>query len=188
MYGNSAWYTFTMVLRRITALVLILGVFSATSPLAVVPHGAVLAATATTTATTTQPTLVPQSSNRASSQGNSSLLNLGILGGIGLGIIGLSLFSSSGASSAAPTGYPFGGRITSITPCNTGTWITVGPPRPASLLWIPGVSLTYLQGPPRHVGQWVLGMANTASAPCVVGIYVIGYGLIIRQIGTSLAV
>ncbi len=55
---------------------------------------------------------------------------------------------------------PFGGPITNIiTGCYEGkTWVTVGAPRPGWFVHSPAVTRTYPFGPPRHVGQYLLGL------------------------------
>ena len=53
-------------------------------------------------------------------------------------------------------GIPFGGRITTITPCTNGFLITLGLPTPFVLMY-PWGGLSYLYGIPRTPGQWLLG-------------------------------
>jgi len=54
---------------------------------------------------------------------------------------------------------PFGGAITGIIKgCMNGiTWVSIGPPRPGWYLHTP-YTRTYEFGPPRHIGQYLLGL------------------------------
>lgn len=68
----------------------------------------------------------------------------------------------------------FGGRITSVTQCTCtgGHVITVGPPRSATLYFVPGLSILYEYGQIKKVGAWVLGnytsptMCLRLQCPC----------------------
>jgi len=84
---------------------------------------------------------------------------------------------------------PFGGPITWIYPgCVNGIWAIVGPPRGGSYMWVPGTR-SYREGPPRHTGQYLLGVAG-GSVPCLVpcesGLCPIGYGQAIQFHGSSI--
>lgn len=74
----------------------------------------------------------------------------------------------SGSGSSPSAGTPFGGPITIIKFCANGKiWVTLGPPTPGPYIWGPGTQ-TYLNGPPSHVGQNLLGTAAGADV-CVIG-------------------
>ena len=82
--------------------------------------------------------------------------------------------------------FPFGGQITMIRPCyNNAIWVNLSPPRGGQYIWTPATR-TYQFGPPRHVGQWLLGLA---SAPyyCVVSIFplIVWPGTNIDMMGSS---
>ncbi|PIT91118.1 hypothetical protein COU17_02040 [Candidatus Kaiserbacteria bacterium CG10_big_fil_rev_8_21_14_0_10_49_17] len=76
---------------------------------------------------------------------------------------------------------PFGGRIITITPCANGAiHVVLGPPRPGAYVWAVG-TLTFLTGPPRHIGQALLGKAGPVyfcAAPGAIlpGLLMIGVG------------
>lgn len=78
---------------------------------------------------------------------------------------------------------PFGGPIIWVTTCNKGFWVLLGPPVAGQYFVNYGAS-TYLNGPPTHPGQFLLGMA-TGYQPCVIGPYTIGGGLMILYHGSS---
>jgi hypothetical protein len=83
---------------------------------------------------------------------------------------------------------PMGGQILSIIPCNTGTWTIIRPPLPTlpfSLMYIAGASQFFLNGPPVHPGQYLLGMV-TAPMVCFIGPAPVGVGMIILFNGSSL--
>ncbi|MFZ2555514.1 MAG: hypothetical protein WAZ27_04250 [Minisyncoccia bacterium] len=66
--------------------------------------------------------------------------------------------------------FPFGGQITMVRPCyNNAIQVYLSAPRGGSFIWTPATK-TYQFGPPRHTGQWLLGLA---SAPyyCVYSIF-----------------
>ena len=94
----------------------------------------------------------------------------------------------------AAFGFSFGGKITSpLIPCANmpGTFLLVVlnellVPVPVSVIWAPPpVTLTFLSGPPTHVGQTVLGVASLTPTACVVaGLPVPGF--LIQTIGTSI--
>jgi len=86
----------------------------------------------------------------------------------------------------AQFGTPFGGRILTVTACDSGFWITVGPPVPGSIMIVPGTIIF----PHRvfRIGAWVLGttpFGPIAQVPCVVGIVPVGSGYPASVIGTS---
>ncbi len=113
------------------------------------------------------------------------------LGALGLGI-GASLFGSgAGTVANAPAAITaFGGLITKIVPCtNGGFWMLVAQPPPKqptiqALIWTPATR-TYLWGPPRKVGQWVLGRYDIPYA-CTQGPHIPAlYGFRMTMVGTS---
>lgn len=62
---------------------------------------------------------------------------------------------------------PFGGQAKQVIPCyNQAILAVLGPPIGGNYLWAPSTR-TYLFGPPRHSGQWILGLS---SAPwyCII--------------------
>lgn len=135
-------------------------------------------AQSTTTATT--------SNNASSNTGSRSntALNIGL--GVGAGLLGLSLLSSLG-SAAMPGRTSFGGRIAAVIPCTAGLWITIVPAGvfPVSYIWTPA-TITYTAGPPRNIGQQVLGTADIPfvcfyGSPTPVPLY----GLRMQMVGTS---
>ena len=66
---------------------------------------------------------------------------------------------------------PFGGQILVMTPCLYpwgGFFIQLGPPNGGAFLYQTGYSFSYLNGPPAHVGQWLLGM-STGGTSCYTG-------------------
>lgn len=82
--------------------------------------------------------------------------------------------------------FPFGGQINLVRPCyNAAIYANLGPPRGGQFIWTPSTR-TYQFGPPRRVGQWLLGLA---SAPyyCVVSIspVIVWAGTHIDMMGSS---
>lgn len=79
-------------------------------------------------------------------------------------LVGLLVYAIALSAIAFPpkesyaVGIPFGGRITTITPCTNGFLITLGPPTPISIMY-PWGALSYSFGIPRNPGQWLLGSA-----------------------------
>ena len=63
----------------------------------------------------------------------------------------------------APTfamAFPFGGQASIVRPCyNEVIYAAIGPPVAGPYIWAPSTR-TYLFGPPRHAGQWLLGLAS----------------------------
>jgi hypothetical protein len=95
------------------------------------------------------------------------------------------LFSSFG-SSALPGRTSFGGRITSVIPCTAGLWVTIVPAGafPISYIWTPA-TITFMAGPPRTIGQQVLGTADIPFV-CFFGSPPVPlYGLRMQMVGTS---
>lgn len=82
--------------------------------------------------------------------------------------------------------FPFGGSIGQIVFCyNDAIWSNVGPPRGGQFIWTPSTK-TYQFGPPRHSGQWLLGLA-AAPYYCVVSIdpVIVWPGILISMMGSS---
>lgn len=84
------------------------------------------------------------------------------------------LFSSVFSPFAVHAQIPFGGPITGYYPvCQSGpgqiigTGIQLGPPIPIALMYMFGASQSFLFGPPRGPGQFLLGMAG-GFAPCMI--------------------
>ena len=72
------------------------------------------------------------------------------------------LFVPAFAHAQATPLLSFGGSILAITPCLypfTGYHIVLGPPKGGSFIYQVGLSFSYLNGPPRRPGQWLLGMS-----------------------------
>ncbi len=72
--------------------------------------------------------------------------------------------------SALAIGLPFGGAITgTVITCNDKSlYFKISAPTPMFLIYKPGLSFSYLFGPPIHDGQWLLGVAGVPSI-CTVG-------------------
>lgn len=83
---------------------------------------------------------------------------------------------------------PFGGMIGFIFPfCVEGWLLTLGPPTPGTYMYTWGTR-SYLNGPPTHPGQWLLGMAGppiTCHVPCKAGLCPVGVGSAIIFHGSS---
>ena len=71
-----------------------------------------------------------------------------------------------------------------MTLCNTGILVFLSPPTPGFFMWVPG-TVSYLDGPPLHPGQWLLGVAGPPMV-CMVGLFPVGAGLMILFHGSSL--
>ncbi|MCC7500871.1 hypothetical protein IT396_03705 [Candidatus Nomurabacteria bacterium] len=103
-------------------------------------------------------------------------------------ILGVMLFVLLIPSPAAALGVSFGGRIVAVTPCIGGLgpsiWVKIIPAGifPVAYVWTP-LTLTYLAGPPRNIGQQVLGVADTPYV-CKVGTVPL-VGLRMQIVGTS---
>jgi len=87
------------------------------------------------------------------------------------------MISTTGMLSAPNTGdsifLPFGGRVTTyfpgcLFPPGVALYTTGVVPKP--LMYVPGTSFSYLNGPPTHPGQALLGMA-TVPVPCIIICY-----------------
>ena len=81
---------------------------------------------------------------------------------------------------------PFGGSIGTIVPCyNQAIYANVGPPVGGPFIWTPSTQ-TYLFGPPRHSGQWLLGLYGVPYY-CIVSIepIIVWPGLNIEMMGSS---
>jgi hypothetical protein len=90
---------------------------------------------------------------------------------------------------------PFGGMILFLFPACIpyggnagGSHIILGPPTAGKYMWSPGISFSYLWGPPSHIGQWLLGMSGPMTA-CVfmtpVGPQMYDWGWLILFHGSS---
>ncbi len=82
--------------------------------------------------------------------------------------------------------FPFGGAIGQIIFCyNNAIWSRVGPPRGGDFIWTP-MTKTYMFGPPRHSGQWLLGLAAPPYF-CVVSTdpVIVYAGILITMMGSS---
>jgi hypothetical protein len=79
---------------------------------------------------------------------------------------------------------PFGGAIITVVPCNTGLWITIGPPTPGSFMIMPGTIL-YLYDAFHPIAE-TLGLYDPVTVPCVVGVVPVGGGFHVVMVGTSL--
>lgn len=79
-----------------------------------------------------------------------------------LGIAAFFFMTPFKSTQAAATGVSFGGQVITVDPtCINGVLITIRPAgaSPIKLIWTPGASQTFRNGPPTHPGQWVLGTA-----------------------------
>ena len=88
-------------------------------------------------------------------------------------ISALSILALPATSSAQ---IPFGGVITTYFPAcvaPTGAAMIIQQPLPTGgfvpipLMYLPGASVSFADGPPTHPGQWLLGM-GAAFAPCLI--------------------
>ena len=99
---------------------------------------------------------------------------------LGLCVLGLSF------SPRITQAFPFGGQASLVQPCVNGvTYLMLGPPVGGPYIWSPA-SLTYDYGPPRHAGQWFLGIAGAPDF-CLISVFptVIWPGTYISMIGSS---
>ena len=57
--------------------------------------------------------------------------------------------------------FPFGGQAGIVLPCyyNSTIYAVLGPPIGGPYVWTTATK-TYQFGPPRHAGQWLLGLAG----------------------------
>lgn len=108
-------------------------------------------------------------------------------------IAGIALFVPA-ARAEAQFSVPFGGRILASIPCTCdqpGTLIlTVGPPRPAYILYRPGLSMLHMWYRVFPAGSWTVGTYTPGAGVCSMyyGVtcgpwYTMG---LITRIGTSL--
>ncbi len=82
--------------------------------------------------------------------------------------------------------FPFGGQASIVVPCyNNAIYANLGPPRGGPFIWTPATR-TYQFGPPRHAGQWLLGLANSPYY-CIVSItpLIVWPGTNIMMMGSS---
>jgi len=147
-------------------------------------------------AVTPFPQAVAQTGTSTSSQNRGTTIGLIGLGVIGLGVVGLSLLNpASQAVSNVGAALSFGGRITSIYPAcqNGGIWVLVVQPPPKqpsviAVIWTPATK-TYLAGPPRNIGQQLLGRFDVPYQ-CVISYtpYSALPGMRMTMVGTSPAI
>lgn len=85
---------------------------------------------------------------------------------------------------------PFGGLITKTIPCAypAGAMYMVITPAgssPPMQIWTPA-TVTFREGPPLRVGQWVLGL-DAAAGLCIVSFkpFIAFPGMIMQMVGTS---
>jgi hypothetical protein len=115
-------------------------------------------------------------------------------------IVVSAFFVGQDKTQAASVLRSFGGRVTSVIPCisplGPALWISIVPAGvfPVSYIWTPA-TITKLDGPPTHVGQQVLGLADVPFACWNVtsgglfglfDVFSYLYGLRITTIGTGL--
>ena len=82
--------------------------------------------------------------------------------------------------------FPFGGQASIVRPCfNEVIYASIGPPVAGPYIWAPSTK-TYLFGPPRHSGQWLLGLASI-NYYCIVSRrpLITWPGSLITMLGTS---
>ncbi len=82
--------------------------------------------------------------------------------------------------------FPFGGQASIVRPCyNSAIFARLGAPRGGDFIWTPSTR-TYQFGPPRSVGQWLLGLASVPYH-CVVSLSPIDVwpGVAIMMMGSS---
>ncbi|MGM0628920.1 MAG: hypothetical protein ACQESA_00655 [Patescibacteria group bacterium] len=86
---------------------------------------------------------------------------------------------------------PFGGKVNSIKycPCTPGVLLEVGPPRPATVMYVVGQSTLYAYYNISKTGVWVLGTHKNITDECEIftkkGCDTIGNGYVIDIVGTS---
>lgn len=79
-------------------------------------------------------------------------------------VLALSFLFAQKTSAATP----FGGAIEALVYCNDGSrWVHLGGPRGGDFIWTAGTR-TYEFGPPKRVGQWLLGLSGGAGS-CTIG-------------------
>lgn len=83
--------------------------------------------------------------------------------------------------------FPIGGQANVVLPCiyNSTIYTNLGPPRGGTYIWTTATR-TYPFGPPRHAGQWVLGLAG-APYYCFFSVYpiIVWSGITITMMGSS---
>lgn len=83
--------------------------------------------------------------------------------------------------------FPFGGQASLVLPCiyNSTIYAELGPPRGGNFVWTTATK-TYQFGPPRHAGQWLLGLAG-APYYCIYSVFplIIYPGVAITMMGSS---
>ena len=89
---------------------------------------------------------------------------------------------------ASAHAFPFGGQASIVRPCyNAAIYAGLGAPRGGPYIWTTATK-TYQFGPPRAVGQWLLGLASVPYH-CVVSInpVIVWPGTAIMMMGSSQA-
>lgn len=88
---------------------------------------------------------------------------------------------------------PFGGKITRVfpCPCSNSYMITVSPPVPATVMYVPGITILYPYRQITRVGPWVLGIYYPGYYySCRVysntGCTTVGSAPVINIVGTSM--
>ncbi len=105
-------------------------------------------------------------------------------------IVAVLLIGLPATASAAVFSKVFGGKILTVVPCTcSGNYLlTFGPPRPATLVFQPGVSTSYLFHQIYKVGSWALGNYSSGGSCYVYAgitcVYLPNNGTI-TKIGTS---
>lgn len=89
----------------------------------------------------------------------------------------------------AAVSVPFGGIVTIVHPCDTGLIVYVklmsAPYTVIPFMWFAG-DLPFLSHIPPHPGQYLLGMAEPAPIPCLIGPAPTGAGAPIVFHGSSI--
>ncbi len=99
------------------------------------------------------------------------------------GMVSLALFVITPQKTEA---FSWGGQFTSVIPCMGGNiWVSVSAPRGGAFIWTP-ITKTFQYGPPRHAGQYGLGLAGPPTFCLVSPFPVIPIpGIIMLMLGTS---
>lgn len=87
---------------------------------------------------------------------------------------------------AVSLAFPFGGSINQLVFCyNNAIYAGLGAPRGGPFIWTPSTQ-TYQFGPPRQVGQWLLGLAAPPYY-CIVSRepVIVWSGILITMMGSS---
>lgn len=111
---------------------------------------------------------------------------------MGLGLLTNIFGSSAAAIPAGRASLSFGGRIVGVIPCVSGLgpslFVTIKPAGvfAPTYIWTPA-TITRLAGPPRTIGQQILGRADIPFV-CVIPakVPIPLYGLRMQVVGTSL--